>query len=70
MIIMGDINSDGKVDAYDWAVLDVATEHPNMLSADAFTAADINRDGQLNNKDLVRLSRHILGVSIITEVIE
>lgn len=70
MIIMGDINSDGKVDAYDWAVLIAATGNPNMLSADAFTAADINRDGKLNNKDLVRLSKHIQGASIITEVIE
>ena len=70
MIIMGDINSDGKVDAYDWAVLDVATENPNMLSADAFTAADMYRDGSIDNKDLLYLIRHLWGVSIITEVIE
>ena len=39
------------------------------LTGDAFAGADINSDNEVSIIDIANINRHMLGVSMITEVV-
>lgn len=52
IIVRGDINGDSVCDVLDYAALERIIEDPSSYSTIEKMAADINGDGQVNNKDL------------------
>ena len=59
-VVPGDVNGDGKVDAYDYAAMKL---HIVGKKVEGFVpeAADLNADGKINAQDLVRLARLVRG---------
>lgn len=70
MIILGDINGDGKIDGNDVILLKAHIEGRTSLTLDSAIAADINKDGTIDTQDLALLKKHLTGEQIINEVIE
>lgn len=66
IIVLGDINGDGKI-----SPIDLAKLNRHVLGIETITneymlkAADINIDGKVSPIDLAKLNRHVLGVELI-----
>ena len=60
-IIMGDINSDGRIDSFDLVLLRQLSNSPET----AYTSAgDVNGNGKIDKEDLQILSDYILGKDV------
>lgn len=59
--MLGDINSDGKINALDYILLKRYVLKTTKLNAEQLLAADINLDGKVNATDYILLKRHVLG---------
>ena len=70
MIIKGDINGDGRITHLDALLLKWHQLEGIKLTGDAFIAADVNGDGKLSTVDAVRINKHLLGITIINEVVD
>ena len=60
IVISGDANDDGVINAVDLAQLRLSL----LSGEDAESACDANGDGEINIKDLVRLKKFISGVDV------
>lgn len=75
IIIKGDVNLDGKIDADDLMLLYLVLDNnaPDVFlqaGSPAFLAADIDGDGVLTTSDYAAIMAHIQGEEMITEVLE
>jgi hypothetical protein len=74
MIILGDINGDGKIDALDFALYVGYSLSQITFSGDAFKAADVNGDGKIDigtqdTGEREMYIKHTWGLDMINEVI-
>ena len=69
MIIKGDVDGDGKINGKDARIIQAIMLSGVVPEGEAFIAADINNDNEVDIGDLGGLRAHILGVKIINEVI-
>lgn len=65
VIIKGDTNGDGVINAVDLAAVKMHILEVKYLEGNAVTAADVNNDGAINAVDLATIKMHILGIKII-----
>lgn len=59
-VVPGDVNGDGRVDAYDYVALKLYIVG-KPVEGFVSEAADLNADGKINSQDLVRLARLVRG---------
>lgn len=57
--LLGDVNTDGKVNMKDWVRLYNHINEVETLRGYGLTCADVNGDGKTNMKDWIRLYNHI-----------
>lgn len=69
-IVKGDSNCDGRITMEDLILIQTHIFEVSTLTGDAFTGADNNNDNVVNGRDLANVSMHLLGVRMITEVVE
>jgi hypothetical protein len=61
LVVMGDINLDGKLDILDKnSLADAITKDTQTLTAIAKFAVDVNGNGKINSADLILIARSIL----------
>lgn len=70
IVVNGDINGDGKVDTFDFDMLNRIVEGTDVATGAYNEAADINNDGQVDVFDLSALSLVLAGLSDIQSVIK
>ena len=70
MIILGDVNGDGRIDNLDLKLIQAHMLGFFSLTGDNLIAADTNKDGKISVVDLATIKIHILGIRILNEVIE
>lgn len=70
MIILGDVNGDGRIDNLDLKLINAHLLGFITLTGDNLIAADTNEDGEISIVDLANIQRHILGVRILNKVVE
>ncbi|WP_024856233.1 dockerin type I repeat-containing protein [Ruminococcus albus] len=63
--ILGDVNSDGKININDLSKAAAHVKGKRMLTDDQIRRADINRDGSVNVTDIIRIAAHIKGKKLI-----
>ncbi|SFD32150.1 dockerin type I repeat-containing protein [Ruminococcus albus] len=63
--ILGDVNSDGKINITDLSKVAAHVKGKRMLTADQIRRADINRDGTVNVTDMTKIAAHIKGKKLI-----
>lgn len=67
VILFGDINGDGYIDATDLLLVKRAMLGMTQLDGFFAIAADVNQDGETNASDLLLLKRSILGLQTISQ---
>ncbi len=63
-IIMGDVNSDGRIDSYDLVALRKLSTSSETVYTSAHAAGDVNGNGSIDKEDLQILSDYILGKNV------
>lgn len=63
IIMPGDVNGDGVVDAFDASVIDLHINTSTKLTGAYLEAADINRDGVVNDTDYELCINMVFGVA-------
>ena len=69
-IVKGDANCDQRITIDDIIAIQLDIFDYEKLTGDAFTAANLNNDGKISAADAALLHQHLLGLRMITEVIE
>lgn len=69
-IVKGDSTCDSRITMEDLISIQAHILDVSTLTGDAFTGADNNNDNVVNGRDLANVSMHLLGVKMITEVVE
>ena len=67
IIIYGDANGDGRVNAKDLLTIQKNNIRISSLSGVYTTAADVNRDGRVNAKDLLAVQKHNIKITSIQQ---
>lgn len=67
VIILGDINGDGHINASDFVMIRNHIMGTSRLSGARLRAADTNRSGTVDASDFVRVRNHIMGSSTIRQ---
>lgn len=67
IIIYGDANGDGKVNAQDLLIIQKNNIKVSLLSGAKWTAADVNRDGKVNAQDLLLVQKNNIKVKPIEQ---
>lgn len=67
IIIYGDANGDGRVNAKDLLTIQKNNIRVSSLSGVYSTAADVNRDGKVNAKDLLAVQKHNIKITSIQQ---
>lgn len=67
IVIYGDVNGDGEVDLFDFALIKRAILGISEPSGIYWKAADCNKDGELDLFDFAVVKRYILGVGNISQ---
>ena len=62
---LGDVNSDGKINEYDYILVARAILGTYTLSNDQMILSDINKDGVINEYDYILIARHHFGTYVI-----
>jgi len=70
IVINGDINGDGKVDSFDYDMLNRIVAGTDVATGAYFEAADLNADGNIDGFDLTALSLILAGLSDYKTVIK
>ena len=65
LIVMGDINGDGKVTITDIAKIKLHIIKKEILTGTKFIAADLNNDKELTITDLARIKIIFLGIPLV-----
>ena len=67
IVIYGDANGDGAVNARDLLAIQKNNIRIKKLSGAYVTAADVNRDGTVNARDLLAVQKHNINVKKIEQ---
>ncbi len=67
VIIYGDSNGDGAINATDLLYLRRHILGISSLKGPAAKAADVKKDGEINASDLLYMRRHIMGIALIKQ---
>ena len=70
IIVMGDVNGDGRVNIEDCHLAYLAAQGHITLSGNSKTAADIDGDGTVSMNDFIAITDHVYCRSMITSTIE
>ena len=62
---LGDVNSDGKINEYDYILVARAILGTYTLSDEQKVLSDINKDGVINEYDYILIARHHFGTYVI-----
>ena len=67
VVLYGDLNGDGKVNALDLLKVQKHILGINKLTGASLKAADPSKDGKVNALDLLKVQKHILGIAFIDQ---
>lgn len=67
IVVKGDVNGDGKIQATDYVKIRNHIMGKTQLSNASLQAADINQDSKIQATDYVKVRNHIMGKSIINQ---
>ncbi len=67
VVIYGDINGDGKINAIDTTMSRRTSMGSLLLTESQYTAADANKDGSVNAIDVTMSRRHTMGTYVIQQ---
>lgn len=67
VVLYGDVNGDGKVNAQDLLKVQKHILGINKLTGYGLKAADTSKDNKVNAQDLLKVQKHILGISFINQ---
>lgn len=67
ILIYGDANGDGRINAQDLLVIQKNNIRVSALSGVNYTAADVNRDGRVNAQDLLLVQKHNIKIKSIQQ---
>lgn len=67
LVIKGDVNGDGKIQATDYVKIRNHIMSKSQLTGASLQAADINQDGKVQATDYVKVRNHIMSKSIIEQ---
>ena len=67
VVLYGDTNSDGKINALDLLRVQKHILGTNKLTGVYYKAADVSKDGNINALDLLKVQKHILGSAFIVQ---
>lgn len=67
IVIYGDVNSDGKVNARDLLAIQKNNIKVSALQGACSTAADVNKDGKVNARDLLAVQKHNIKLQTIQQ---
>lgn len=67
VVVYGDINGDGKVNALDLLKVQKHILSISKLTSANLKAADPSKDGKVNALDLLKVQKHILGITFINQ---
>lgn len=67
VLIYGDANGDGKVNAQDLLAIQKNNIQIKLLTGIQWTAADVNKDGKVNAQDLLRVQKHNIKIKPIEQ---
>ena len=65
LTLLGDVNSDGKINEYDYILVARAILGTYTLSDEQKVLSDINKDGVINEYDYILIARHHFGTYVI-----
>lgn len=65
VVVLGDINGDGKIDSADMLVLRRHLMKITELKDSKYISADPNKDSKIDSADMLALRRHLLGIKRI-----
>lgn len=64
-LMLGDVNSDEKIDQYDYILVKRHYFETRTLTADEMLLADVNSDGSIDQYDYILIKRHYFGTYTI-----
>lgn len=67
VVLYGDLNGDGKVNALDLLKVQKHILGINKLTGASLKASDPSKDGKVNALDLLKVQKHILGIAFIDQ---
>lgn len=67
IVLYGDINGDGKINAIDLLKIQKHILKDSLLSGAQLESSDVNKDGVINAVDLLKIQKHILGDSFVSQ---
>ncbi len=67
VVIFGDVNGDGKINAQDLLLIQKNNIRVSALSGAFSSAADVNKDGKVNAQDLLLVQKHNIKIYTITQ---
>ena len=67
--LLGDINGDGKVTAFDLSMADWFFRSKKEPTTYQFACADVNEDGQISNVDLAFINSHVKKASVLWDAL-
>ena len=67
VIIYGDVNGDGRINAQDLLMIQKNNIHVKTLDGVYFAAADTNRNGKVNAQDLLIVQKHNIRIASIQQ---
>lgn len=65
--LLGDINGDGDINAYDYIYCKRAVLKTIKLNDVQSTSADVNQDGNINSYDYILIKRHVMKTFVIVQ---
>lgn len=65
--MLGDVNSDGKINQYDYLLVKRHYFGTRFLTDDEMPRADVNSDGSVNQYDYILIKRHYFGTYVIVQ---
>ena len=67
VMVYGDVNGDGAIDAFDAALIDMNVSGASALTGDFATAGDTTADGAINASDYAAVAAYAIGANTIAQ---
>ena len=67
VMVYGDVNGDGAIDAFDAALINMNVSGASALTGDFATAGDTTADGAINASDYAAVAAYAIGAGTIAQ---